>query len=102
MSPSGRRSRRRSATSPTTCSSARAQGATFRTIGIKIRFEGFQTHLRERTLGSHVLDEKVLTDVAQDLAKEFAGRKRRVRLLGVRVTHLERPKTKQPQLTAFE
>lgn len=81
---------------------ARAQGATFRTIGIKIRFEGFQTHLRERTLGSHVLDEKVLTDVAQDLAKEFAGRKRRVRLLGVRVTHLERPKTKQPQLSAFE
>jgi len=81
---------------------AHAQGATFRTIGIKIRFEGFQTHLRERTLGSHVLDEKVLTDVAQDLAKEFAGRKRRVRLLGVRVTHLERPKTKQPQLTAFE
>ncbi len=81
---------------------ARAQGATFRTIGIKIRFEGFQTHLRERTLGSHVLDEKVLTDVAQDLVKEFAGRKRRVRLLGVRVTHLERPKTKQPQLTAFE
>src|SRR5213080_2048147 len=81
---------------------ARAQGATFRTIGIKIRFEGFQTHLRERTLGSNVLDEKVLNDVAQDLAKEFAGRKRRVRLLGVRVTHLERPKTKQPQLTAFE
>src|SRR5947208_814656 len=31
---------------------ARAQGATFRTVGIKIRFEGFQTHLRERTLGS--------------------------------------------------
>ena len=81
---------------------AHAQGATFRTIGIKIRFEGFQTHLRERTLGSHVLDEKVLTDVAQDLVKEFAGRRRRVRLLGVRVTHLERPKTKQPQLTAFE
>src|SRR5881397_2634114 len=81
---------------------ARAQGATFRTVGIKIRFEGFQTHLRERTLGSNVLDEKVLSDVAQDLAKEFADRKRRVRLLGVRVTHLERPKTKQPQLSAFE
>src|SRR5438093_12769005 len=81
---------------------ARAQGATFRTIGIKIRFEGFQTHLRERTLGSNVLDEKVLNDVAQDLAKEFSDRKRRVRLLGVRVTHLERPQTKQPQLSAFE
>jgi len=81
---------------------ARAQGATFRTIGIKIRFEGFQTHLREQTLGSHVLDEEVLTHVTQELAEEFADRKRRVRLLGVRVTHLQRPKTKQPQLSSFE
>ncbi len=81
---------------------AQAQGATFRTIGIKIRFEGFQTHLRERTLGSHVLDEKVLTSVTQELAEEFADRKRRVRLLGVRVTHLQRPKTRQPQLSSFE
>jgi len=81
---------------------ARAQGATFRTIGIKIRFEGFQTHLRERTLASHVLDEEVLVNVTQELAQEFADRKRRVRLLGVRVTHLQRPKTKQPQLSSFE
>jgi len=81
---------------------ARAQGATFRTIGIKIRFEGFQTHLRERTLASNVLDEEVLANVTQELAQEFADRKRRVRLLGVRVTHLQRPKTKQPQLTSFE
>src|SRR5437899_5163751 len=81
---------------------ARAQGAAFRTIGIKIRFEGFQTHLRERTLASHVMDEEVLVNVTQELAQEFADRKRRVRLLGVRVTHLERPKTKQPQLSVFE
>jgi len=81
---------------------ARAQGATFRTIGIKIRFEGFQTHLRERTLASHVLDEEVLISVTQELAQEFADRKHRVRLLGVRVTHLQRPKTKQPQLSSFE
>ena len=81
---------------------ARAQGATFRTVGIKIRFEGFQTHLRERTLASHVLDEKVLADVCVDLGKEFAAGKHRVRLVGVRVTKLERPKTRQPQLTAFE
>jgi len=81
---------------------ARAQGATFRTIGIKIRFEGFQTHLRERTLASHVLDEKVLADVCVDLAKEFAEGNHRFRLIGVRVTKLERPKTRQPQLTAFE
>src|SRR5438876_999905 len=81
---------------------ARAQGATFRTVGIKIRFEGFQTHLRERTLGSHVLDEKVLADVCVDLAKEFAGGNHRFRLIGVRVTKLQRPTTRQPQLTSFE
>jgi len=81
---------------------ARAQGATFRTIGIKIRFEGFQTHLRERTLASHVRDEKVLADVCVDLAKEFAEGHHRFRLIGVRVTKLQRPRTQQPQLTAFE
>jgi len=81
---------------------ARCQGATFRTIGIKIRFEGFQTHLRERTLSSNVLDEEVLAAVCRELAEEFAEGKHRVRLVGVRVTHLERPKTKQPQLSSFE
>jgi len=81
---------------------ARAQGATFRTVGIKIRFEGFQTHLRERTLGSHVLDEKVLTEVCVELANEFAEGNHRVRLVGVRVTKLQRPKTQQPQLSSFE
>ncbi len=81
---------------------ARAQRATFRTVGIKIRFEGFQTHLRERTLASNVLDEKVLADVCVELAKEFAEANHRFRLIGVRVTKLQRPKTRQPQLTAFE
>ena len=81
---------------------ARAQGASFRTVGIKIRFEGFQTHLRERTLGSHVLDEEVLRETAQGLAREFESRGRKVRLLGVRVTSLERPSSRQPKLSAFD
>ncbi len=80
---------------------AKAQGAAYRTIGIKIRFEGFQTHMRERTLGSHVLDEGVLLQVVRDLAKEFEGRGRAVRLLGVRVTGLVRPKASQPRLADF-
>lgn len=81
---------------------AKGQGAAFRTIGIKIRFEAFQTFLRERTLGSHVLDEKVLADVARDLVKEFEPRGRKVRLLGIRVTGLNRPKERQPTLSAFD
>jgi len=80
---------------------AKAQGAAYRTIGIKIRFEGFQTHMRERTLGSHVLDEAALVQVVRDLAEEFEGRRRAVRLLGVRVTGLVRPKASQPRLADF-
>ncbi len=80
---------------------AKKQGAAFRTIGIKIRFEAFQTYLRERTLGSHVLDEAVLAQVARDLVKEFEPRGRKVRLLGIRVTGLVRPKASQPTLAAF-
>lgn len=81
---------------------ARGQGAMFRTIGVKIRFEGFQTHLRERTLPSHVLDEGVLEQVTRELIAEFEVSGRKVRLLGVRVANLERPKAKQPRLTSFD
>ncbi|HYM40725.1 MAG TPA: DNA polymerase IV [Thermoplasmata archaeon] len=81
---------------------AKGQGASFGNAGIKIRFEGFQTHLRERKLPSHILDEAALRAVARDLVKEFESRGRKVRLLGVRVTDLVRPKTRQPTLTAFD
>lgn len=80
---------------------ARAQGAAFKTVGIKIRFEGFQTHMRERTLGSHILDEAALAQMAHDLTKEFEGNGRAVRLLGVRVANLVRPKAAQPRLVDF-
>ncbi len=80
---------------------AKGQGAAFRTIGIKIRFEAFQTFLRERTLASHVLDEAVLAQVARDLIQEFEPRGRKVRLLGIRVMGLVRPKASQPTLATF-
>ncbi len=81
---------------------AKGQGASFQTVGIKIRFEAFQTFLRERKLPSHILDEAALAQVARDLVKEFESRGRKVRLLGIRVTDLVRPNTQQPTLTAFD
>lgn len=81
---------------------AKAQRAAFQTVGIKVRFEGFQTFLRERTLPTHVLDEAALAQVARGLIKEFEPRGRKVRLLGVRVTSLVRPKSRQPTLGAFD
>src|SRR5437763_16695060 len=52
---------------------ARARGATLRTVGIKIRFEGFQPHFGERTVGCRILDEQVLAGGCGDLAQEFEG-----------------------------
>ena len=39
---------------------AKGQGVRFRTVGIKIRFEGFVTHMRERTLPTFIVDEEVM------------------------------------------
>ena len=70
----------------------------FRTAGIKIRFEGFQTHTRDRTLPTWTHDRDVLTTVARELVEEFRERGRAVRMLGVRVANLQRPQGKQSSL----
>jgi len=75
------------------------QGAFFQTIGIKIRFEGFSTHTRDRTLPAAVQDEATLQLVSRELAEEFAKEPRAVRLVGVRVSSLERPKARQVRVT---
>lgn len=74
------------------------QKAFFQTIGIKVRFEGFSTHTRDRTLPTAVQDEATLKAVARELAQEFAKRGRAVRLVGVRVSSLERPKARQARV----
>ncbi len=62
------------------------QAISFRTVGIKVRFEGFVTHTRDRTLRTHVQEKEVLMQAAMELLEEFRGR--RLRLLGVRVSNL--------------
>ena len=65
-------------------------GVRFRVAGIKIRFSHFETHTRERTLPGYTQSEEVLKDTARDLLKEFEPRSEAVRLVGVRVSGLER------------
>jgi len=73
---------------------------TFRTAGLKIRFEGFRTHTRDRTLPTWTDDREVLMRTLRELAAEFEGRERPVRMLGVRVANLGRPKGRQASLEA--
>jgi len=70
----------------------------FRTAGIKIRFEGFQTHTRDRTLPTWTQDREVLKATARELVDEFRSRGRAVRMIGVRVAHLQKPKGTQSSL----
>jgi len=77
---------------------ARNAKTMFRTVGIKVRFEGFQTHTRDRTLPTWTLDREVLMNAAKELVAEFEARRRPVRMIAVRVSNLRKPKGKQASL----
>ncbi len=62
----------------------------YRVGGIKIRFQGFETHTREKTLLSHTDSEDALRETIEALLEEFEKAGRPVRLIGVRVADLQR------------
>lgn len=68
--------------------SLREEGRVARTLTVKVRLQGFETHTRSRTLTLPVNDGPTLGRVAVELLHEFAPRKP-VRLLGLRVSGLE-------------
>ena len=71
----------------------------FRTVGVKIRFRGFETHTMEKTLPEHSDDlDSVLTTV-KSLLKNFEDRRGAVRLVGVRASHLRR---KEDELSTLD
>ena len=70
----------------------------FKVAGIKIRFKGFQTFTRETTLTGFTDSEEALRHEARILLKEFEAKKRPVRLVGVRVSHLKREKAQLTRL----
>jgi DNA polymerase IV (archaeal DinB-like DNA polymerase) len=65
-------------------------GYSYRVAGIKIRFRGFETHTREKTLVSHTDDEGPLMEAVERLLDEFETRDKPVRLIGVRVADIQR------------
>lgn len=65
-------------------------GYSYRVAGIKIRFRGFETHTREKTLVSHTDDERPLAEAVEKLLDEFETRKEPVRLIGIRVADIQR------------
>jgi DNA polymerase IV (DinB-like DNA polymerase) len=71
----------------------KSAGYSYRVAGIKIRFRGFETHTREKTLVSHTDDEGPLADAVERLLDEFETKGRPIRLIGIRVADIQRSTT---------
>ncbi len=61
---------------------------TFRRVGVKIRFRGFETHTRETRLPAQSDSGELIRQEALSLVANFRKRKEPVRLVGVRVSEL--------------
>jgi DNA polymerase IV (DinB-like DNA polymerase) len=68
----------------------KSAGYAYRVAGIKIRFQGFETHTREKTLVSHTDRQEPLLEAVEKLLDEFESGGRPVRLVGVRVADIQR------------
>lgn len=75
-------------------------GYLFRNIGIKIRFSGFETHTRSRMLPAQSESLEVVNRECSKLLSEFQGSGRKVRLIGVKLSELE--KKSKDQMTLQE
>jgi DNA polymerase IV (DinB-like DNA polymerase) len=65
-------------------------GYSYRVAGVKIRFRGFETHTREKTLTSRTDSEQPLVEAVDRLLDEFEEMGKPVRLVGVRVSDIQR------------
>jgi DNA polymerase IV (DinB-like DNA polymerase) len=75
-----------------------------RTITLKIRFTGFETYNRAKTLRFGTSSQDVVVDVVRELSNEFRRSPKKVRLVGVRLSGLEgRPRSTNvgPTLESF-
>ncbi len=70
----------------------------FRTVGIKVRFEGFQTFTREKTHTGYVDDQDVIREYVGSLFREFEKDRRRIRLVGARLSDLKPAEGRQTRL----
>ncbi len=80
---------------------AKGAGITFRRVGVKIRFRGFETHTKETKLPAHTTSEDLLRQEALLLIRTFRQAKKPVRLVGVRVSDLGRDLAAQTEMTSW-
>ena len=74
----------------------------FRNVGIKIRFTGFETHTRSKSLVAYVDSLDLLNRETEKLLSEFYASGKKVRLIGVRVSNLLKKEENQTTLLDWE
>lgn len=60
-----------------------------KTVGVRVRFEDFDTHTRERTLGEPTTSPDAIRKTSRQLLREFFTDKRKIRQVGLRLAHLK-------------
>jgi len=82
---------------------SRAQMAhvTFRRVGTKVRFRGFETHTRETKLATFTRDGSVIARESRSMLREFQGKKLPVRLIGLKISDLRGESADQTSMTAW-
>jgi len=73
----------------------------YKTIGIKVRLSDFTTFTRERSLQVPITSKEPIYRNVELLWKEFSPPPKKIRLLGVRLSGIERGKPKQKTLDAW-
>jgi DNA polymerase IV (DinB-like DNA polymerase) len=79
----------------------KSAGYSYRVAGIKIRFRGFETHTREKTLVSHTDSERPLLEAVEKLLDEFESKGKPTRLIGIRVADIQRSGSEPSRLDAW-
>ncbi len=78
----------------------RAEGLRCRTVTVKVRYRGFQTHTRSKTLPRFTADPAAIRQAASGLLEPFLNDEP-VRLIGVRLSTLEGGRTRQASIDEF-
>jgi len=76
-------------------------GLAYRTVGIKVRFEDFETHTAARSLRVHTREEEPIVEQTRAMLRPFLADGRKLRLVGVRLSNLKYEKPKAVSLSRF-
>lgn len=72
------------------------ENTAFRTITLKVRFSGFQTYTRAKSLRFATSSKEAIVEGIRALTTEFRNHPKKVRLVGVRLSGLEEEKAGKP------